>query len=172
MENEPSKVRVLEQLEKIVLSEEFATSPRKRKFLRYIVEKTLDGKASSIKGYAIGVDVFDRGDSFDPQLDTIVRVQARNLRKALKLFYLTEGRSDKVRVDIPKGRYVPRFSLTLINDLVSDLEHGLEGDVHVEACSSPAPFIDSKNLLIVVVLLIALLAILMLVTMFNLNKTN
>lgn len=110
MVDEPNKVQILEQLEKIVTSEEFSASPRKRAFLRYIVEKTLGGEASSLKGYTIGVDVFNRGESFDPQADTIVRVQARNLRRALNLYYLTSGKNDAIHVEIPKGSYVPKFS--------------------------------------------------------------
>ena len=47
---EPTKKQIRAQLEKIVSSEAFLTSPRKRKFLRYIVEKTLDGEGASLKG--------------------------------------------------------------------------------------------------------------------------
>ena len=111
MDREPTKVEVLEQLKRILKSEEFQSSPRKQKFLRYIVEKTLDGEGAGLKGYSIGFDVFDRGDSFDPQHDTIVRVQAGNLRKSLSLYYLKEGRSDPVLIEIPKGKYVPNFEM-------------------------------------------------------------
>jgi len=110
VESEPNKVQVLGQLDKIVSSEGFVSSPRMRKFLRYIVEKTLDGQSASLKGYTIGVDVFERGDNFDPQADTIVRVQARNLRRALRLYNLTTGVDDLVKIDLVKGNYVPRFS--------------------------------------------------------------
>lgn len=110
MVDEPNKVQILEQLERIVTSEEFSASPRKRAFLHYIVEKTLEGEASNLKGYSIGVDVFNRGESFDPQADTIVRVQARNLRRALNMYYLTSGKNDSIRIDIPKGNYIPKFA--------------------------------------------------------------
>jgi predicted ATPase len=50
--------------------------------------------------------VFDRGDSFDPSTDTIVRVQARRLRSKLKAYYEDEGRSDGILIDVPKGQYL------------------------------------------------------------------
>ncbi|RZV42142.1 MAG: hypothetical protein EX271_06560, partial [Acidimicrobiales bacterium] len=111
MADEPTQVQILEQLEKIIESEVFSASPRKQRFLRYIVEKKLAGEASSLKGYAIGVDVFERDESFDPQADTIVRVHARNLRKSLDLYYLTSGKDDLVRIEVPTGSYVPRFTV-------------------------------------------------------------
>jgi hypothetical protein len=159
VENEPNKVQVLEHLEKIVLSEEFLTSPRKRKFLRYIVEKTLEGQGASLKGYSIGVDVFERGDSFDPQQDTIVRVQAGNLRKALHLYYLTEGRNDHVLIQIAKGGYVPSFSLSNTDEVVPGIDPILDKDTQVNTRMRPVPIIDFKNLRYVFGLLIILFAI-------------
>lgn len=78
--------------------------------LRYVVERTLEGKTDELKEYALGVDVFGRGESFDPRVDTIVRVQARNLRSRLEQYYSSpEGRTDPVLIEIPKGRYVVSF---------------------------------------------------------------
>jgi len=54
--------------------------------LSHIVAATLEGKGGELKEYALGVDVFDRGDSFDPKTDTIVRVQARRLRSKLEAY--------------------------------------------------------------------------------------
>ena len=51
--------------------------------------------------------VFDRDDSFDPQTDPVVRLEARRLRRALEHYYLTAGRDDPIRIEIPKGGYVP-----------------------------------------------------------------
>ena len=57
------------------------------------------------------MEVFDRPSSFDPRTDTIVRVEARRLRSKLKEYYEGEGRGDSVRIDFPKGSYVPTFVL-------------------------------------------------------------
>jgi serine/threonine-protein kinase len=79
------------------------------RFLRFVVERSVEGRPSEIKEYVIGVEVFDRGTSFDPRLDTVVRVEARRLRSKLREYYETEGRPDAVRIDVPKGSYVPVF---------------------------------------------------------------
>jgi TolB-like protein/Tfp pilus assembly protein PilF len=94
------------QLERILRSRTFASAPVLRQMLRYVVDRTLEGRTDELKEYALGVDVFGRGASFDPRVDTIVRVQARHLRAKLERYYNTEGRTDPVLIEIPKGRYV------------------------------------------------------------------
>ena len=86
-----------------------ARSPQLAKFLNYIVEAKLNGNEAGIKAYAIAVDVFGRPQSFDPQSDPIVRVQARRLRAALEEYYATEGAGETVRFYLPVGRYIPEF---------------------------------------------------------------
>lgn len=103
----PEEVR--HQLTTISASRVFINSPRLNSFLQYIVKRALDGAADDVKEYSIGVDVFDRGDAFDPRADTIVRVQAGRLRKKLAEYYATEGEVDPVVIDVPKGGYVPMF---------------------------------------------------------------
>jgi hypothetical protein len=79
------------------------------RFLRYVVEETMAGRSSAIKEYTLGLNVFDRGEEFNPRLDPIVRVQARNLRSRLDKYYLTQGAEDPIRIELPKGTYVPVF---------------------------------------------------------------
>jgi hypothetical protein len=62
-----------------------------------------------ISEYEIGMNVFQRSASFNPREDNIVRTYARHLRKRLQEYYETDGQNDKVRVDIPRGTYVPVF---------------------------------------------------------------
>ncbi len=100
---------VFEQLERIVSSSPLASSPSLRRFLRYVVEETLAGRSGSLKEYSLGVVVFDRGDEFDPRLDPIVRVQARNLRVRLSQYYAGPGVNDTLIIDLPKRTYVPVF---------------------------------------------------------------
>ena len=68
------------------------------------------GEAGRLKEYWIGTAVFHRKESFDPAEDSIVRVQARKLRKRLELYYATEGTRDAVRIVYVPGSYIPRFS--------------------------------------------------------------
>ena len=64
------------QLKKILASPCFLRANRSTRLLRYVGEKTLLGEADQIKEYLLGVEVLGRGDSFNPQLDPIVRVEA------------------------------------------------------------------------------------------------
>src|SRR5215213_9143319 len=77
---------------------------------RYVVEETLEGRGERIKAYAIGVEVFERDETFDPQNEPVVRIEAGRLRRGLEHYYLTAGRTDPVLIEIPKGGYVPRFT--------------------------------------------------------------
>ena len=79
------------------------------RFLRFIVEETLAGRADKLSEYAIGVEVYDRGESFEPSADAIVRVDARRLRSKLREYYDTVGSNDPLLIEVPKGTYSPVF---------------------------------------------------------------
>jgi predicted ATPase len=101
----PSKASVQEQLDRILRSPAFSNAPSLSRFLRYLVREAVEGNAGQSKEYSIGVEVFDRGEAFDPRIDTIVRVQARRLRAKLQEYYSGEGHDDPVVIEIPKGQY-------------------------------------------------------------------
>jgi hypothetical protein len=84
-------------------------SGRLKRFLRFSVEETLAGRAENLKEYTLALEVFDKSASHDPGADPIVRVEARRLRARLKEYYETDGLGDRIRIDIPKGAYVPSF---------------------------------------------------------------
>ena len=105
---EPSVV--LDCLAKIEASKGFRRSERIRRFLRYVVERTSDGRLDELREFNLGVDVYDRGGMFDPSVDNIVRVDATRLRSKLADYYEGEGKSDPVWVELPKGAYVAQFS--------------------------------------------------------------
>src|SRR5437763_14626342 len=100
---------VHDQLERITKSPPLVSSPSLCRFLRYIVEETLAGRASGIKEQVLGLEVFDRGNDFNPRLDPIVRVQARNLRSRMSKYYEGPGQADPTRIELPQGTYVPIF---------------------------------------------------------------
>jgi predicted ATPase len=100
---------IRDQLDRILRSRTFGTAPVLSRFLNYLVERTLNGTGDQLKEYSVGVEVFDRGVAFDPRNDTIVRVEARRLRSKLEDYYRNEGRSDRVVIKIPKGRYTAVF---------------------------------------------------------------
>jgi tetratricopeptide (TPR) repeat protein len=101
---------ILQQLDRILAHPLFNKSHRLSSFLRYAVETTLAGDADSLKEFVIGAEVFKLGDSFDPQVDNIVRVNANRLRGKLAEYYQHRGQSDSVVIDLPRGGYIPVFS--------------------------------------------------------------
>ena len=108
-DNKPTPETIRVQLERILQSAEFRASDKQRKFLSFVVDETLEDRASQLKGYTIALAVYGRTERFDPQVDPIVRVEAGRLRRALEHYYLTAGKNDPVRIKIPKGGYVPTF---------------------------------------------------------------
>jgi TolB-like protein len=104
----PDEVRA--QLERMTASDDLNRSPQLGAFLRFVVEAVLQGKSDRIKAYTIGVDVLRRDAKFDPQLDPIVRVEATRLRRTIDRYYAGLGADDAVRIDLPRGSYIPTFS--------------------------------------------------------------
>jgi TolB-like protein len=100
---------VRDQLARVLSSSAFSSSDRLRRFLTFVVEETLAGRGDRIKAYTVATSAFGRRDDFDPQQDSIVRIEAGRLRRALEHYYLTEGSADAVRIVIPKGTYTPEF---------------------------------------------------------------
>jgi len=96
-------------LDRVLHSQGFRSSKRSQEFLRYVVERTLEGRADALKERNIGIDVFGRSSAYDPSDDATVRVKAGEVRKRLGLYYASEGREDTVRIDLPHGTYVPEF---------------------------------------------------------------
>jgi Tol biopolymer transport system component len=99
----------LEHLERVLASNVFRTAGRSQRLLRFLVEQTVDGHAERLKDYTLGSEVLGRGESFDPRIDSIARVEASRLRSRLELYYETEGRNDPLIIVLPKGSYVPQF---------------------------------------------------------------
>ena len=101
--------KIERQLHRILDSPEFNAAQQQRKFFKFVVKETLAGREDEIKGYTIATCVFGRGADFDQNSDPIVSVQANRLRRALEHYYLIAGKTDLIRIDIPKGTYVPTF---------------------------------------------------------------
>lgn len=100
---------ILAALERVEGSAALLHSGQLHRLLRFLVEETLAGRGDRLKEYVVGVEVFGRPASFDPHLDSLVRVEAHRLRGALDTYYRTEGFDDPVVVEVPKGGYHPVF---------------------------------------------------------------
>ena len=100
------------QLEKISAGPELENSPRLVELLNYIGEEFVAGRADRIKGFTIGQAIYAADLNFDPESNSIVRVEMGRLRRRLAEYYLSSGRTDPIVVDIPKGSYAPNFTLS------------------------------------------------------------
>jgi TolB-like protein len=105
----PDADAVRAQLERILASPGFANAGRLSRFLRFVVERTLDGEGDQLKEYRLGTEVFDRSSDYDPRLDSIVRVEARRLRSKLAEYYEGRGRADPIAIRVDKGSYTAAF---------------------------------------------------------------
>jgi TolB-like protein len=105
----PQEVR--RQLERILESQALAGSDQLKRLVRTVVERAISGHTELLKEYNLGLEVFHRPPDYDPKVDPIVRVQARRLRSKLDEYYAGEGASDPLRIEIPKGAYVPSFAV-------------------------------------------------------------
>src|SRR5579872_5462366 len=98
------------ELKSVLESRHFVRAPKLAQLLSYLCEKFFSGQTGQIKEYSIGVEVFGRGDSFDQNTDSIVRVEANRLRKRLAEYYSTDGALHRLQILIPVGQYVPEFA--------------------------------------------------------------
>jgi TolB-like protein len=105
----PSEESIRLHLQKVVTSRPFANTSRSVRFLRFIVEERLAGHLDRIQEYVLGLEVFDRKESFDPRIDSIVRVEGHRLRRRLEEYYRTDGRADTIRIELPRRGYIPDF---------------------------------------------------------------
>ena len=106
---EPTASEIRDELSRILQSAEFAASSHLARFLQYVVDESLAGKAASIKERNVAVHALQRDASYDPRTDPVVRMVAGKLRRALKRFYDGDGATNAVRIEVPKGGYRPRF---------------------------------------------------------------
>jgi len=104
----------------IVASKHFLKAPLLSSFLLYVSQCAVDEGMVRISEYEIGITVFQRDGTFDPRQDNIVRTYARHLRSRLRDYYGQEGQNDPIRVELPKGTYVPVFHR--VQSLLSEVD--------------------------------------------------
>src|SRR4029077_15765980 len=97
------------EVEGILSSGVFGRTNNLVRLLTFVCDKYFEGAIDEIKEYSIAVHALGRPDSFDPQMDTIVRVTAHALRKRLEDYYKSAGADHAVHICLPSGHYVPKF---------------------------------------------------------------
>lgn len=100
---------IREELAHLLDSKVFQQSDRLTRFLRFTIDRTLAGRQGELKEYAIGVEVYDRRPPYHPNVDSIVRTEARRLRAKLKEYYEGEGKDRDIYIYYRLGSYAPVF---------------------------------------------------------------
>lgn len=170
----PAPEDIQKQLHRLIHSKSFRHASALQRLLQYLVSRAIEDPFADIKEYTIGMEVFDRGVNYDPQTDTIVRVQIHRLRLKVKEYYESDGVNDPILVEIPKGHYIPTFELrvdaasktnaaeqTAEAAVVANKEHIGDADVHASASAPTArgPFSTSLLAVVAVLLFVAGIAL-------------
>ncbi len=95
--------------QRIAVSRSIGRSPLLSEFLLYVCDRHIRDKASDLTEQRIGVKVFGRTEGYNSNDDNIVRNYARTLRKRVDEYFATEGRHEDLKLEIPRGAYIPVF---------------------------------------------------------------
>lgn len=105
---EPEKAAlVLEELDRILDSRFFKNALRSRQFLEYVVRQKVEGHAEQLKERTIGTEVFQRAPGYATGDDSVVRVQAGEVRRRLEQYYQSLSSQPAVRIELQPGSYSP-----------------------------------------------------------------
>jgi hypothetical protein len=107
--NEPDLGSVVRELDLILASPFFHTSKRSQQFLKYVVQYRLDGHEEPLKERAIGTVLYNRPADYATGDDSVVRVQAGEVRRRLEQYYQEPPTGSQVHIDLPLGSYAAEF---------------------------------------------------------------
>ncbi|UTD28054.1 hypothetical protein DB459_15250 [Bradyrhizobium sp. WD16] len=107
--NDVERYEVEAELVRILRDAEFRRNAAAAQFLRFVVEETLEGRGDRLKAFTIATSVLGRGSDFDPQANSVVRVQAKRLRELLEHYYKAAGAQNPIQIVLPVGSYQPQF---------------------------------------------------------------
>jgi len=105
----PSEEEKRSALDQVLRSQAFARSDQLRKFLTYVCEEEIAGRAAELNEYRIGVEALGRSKRFSTGEDSTVRNRAYALRHKLEEYYAQENPDAAIRIRLPKGSYAPQF---------------------------------------------------------------
>ena len=105
----PGRPEYAAEIDRLVSSSVLHGSEALCRLLRYLAEQALERPAAQLKEYQIAREAFGRPADFDPQSDATVRVHVGRLRAKLEEYDRSEGASDAVIVELPKGGYALTF---------------------------------------------------------------
>jgi hypothetical protein len=139
-------------VERVAASVHFHRSRRLRDFLFYTCERAIREPGVEIPEADIAVRVFEKPATFDPSVDTLVRVQASQVRKRLLQYFTMEGVGEPVVIELPKGSYTPAFRERAGVVLPDADDHVDEADAPEQPTSRPRPLALGAGALTIVLL--------------------
>ena len=107
----PSAEEKRAALDQVLRSLQFERADQLRSFLRYVCEMELAGRGSELNEHLIGVEALGRPPGYSTTDDSSVRRCAHTLRLKLEEAYATDLAGARVRIELPRGGYQPRFLL-------------------------------------------------------------
>jgi hypothetical protein len=106
---ETDRAALAHALELILASPFFRGSKRSQQFLTYVVQYRLDGNQDPLKERTIGAVLYNRPADYATGDDSVVRVQAGEVRRRLEQYYQDPPPDSLVRIELPLGSYAPEF---------------------------------------------------------------
>lgn len=100
------------EVQRVLQSSHFHRTPKLQRFLALVCDYYFQDRSREINEFLIATEAFGKGPDFDPSQDSLVRVQAREVRRRLREYYQNEGKGNPLVLDIPLGHYVPEFTVT------------------------------------------------------------
>src|SRR6185436_1428150 len=76
-----------EEVHRILQSPQFRRAPKLQAFLEVICRYYLQDRVPEINEFVIATEAFGKSSGFDPSQDSLVRVQAREVRRRLHEYY-------------------------------------------------------------------------------------
>jgi hypothetical protein len=146
--------------DRVSASQNFSKSGRLILFLLHIVRCAIEGRTDELTEQQIGVQIFGRPRGYNPSEDNIVRTTARQLRQRLALYYQEEGFAESIRIQVPRGGYVPIFvtaDVSMPEPLIEIPAPALAAPAHVQEEVAPAETVARPRLVFVWTALGALL---------------
>src|SRR5215831_11691640 len=99
-----------QEVTRILHSPQFRRAPKLQRFLELVWDYHFQNRTDQITEFIIATQAFGKGPDFEPAEDSLVRVQAREVRRRLREYYQNDGKSSCLILDIPVGHYAPVFT--------------------------------------------------------------
>jgi hypothetical protein len=96
-------------LEQVLQGNTFSRADQLKRFLRYVCEMEIAGRAETIKEYSIATEALGHSAAYSSSEASSVRSRAYSLRQKLQEYYEIEHPDAEIQISLQKGSYVPCF---------------------------------------------------------------